>query len=50
MQLNIDFNINKIHYLQLEILKLESKVKELQLSKRAYKGWVKKKSKHENNK
>jgi hypothetical protein len=44
MQLNIDFDKIRLVYLQQEIVKLEKELSKERLSKRAYKGWVKKKS------
>lgn len=45
MQLAINFDKIRIHYLQQDIAKLESALSSERLSKRAYKGWVKRKSK-----
>lgn len=45
MQLSIDFNKIRLTYLQQEIVKLERELIKERLSKRAYKGWVKKKTK-----
>jgi hypothetical protein len=45
MQLNIDFDKIKLVYLQQEIIKKEAEIQQLKRSRKAYKGWVKRKSK-----